>query len=717
MSGKNLQEALIRVRQHLAAGCIPEALQEYATVGERASARLQRAMSQIFTDDTIAALAMLTQNRPDSNRLSLGQGLLYLEFGHVVEAERALRELAESAHSAAALTAYAQALSHLGQIEQALASFDAALRLEPTAARCHFERGRLLSAVNRSADALLAFAAACQHAPRVPEYWLEYGNLCKALNQPTAAIQAYTQAVMLRPDFAEAYNNRATVHREHGSVADALADFDRAINCNPRHLFAYLNRGALRAEMKNLAGARSDFEMALAIAPQDPNAHYGLGEVMHQMERHEEAIRSLDAAILLADRMPVAHLSRGNALQALNRFEDAISAYADALAAEPSFIEAYINWGNALQELGRHEEAIAILDRALEQRPDYAGASWNKANSMLCLGLAKTAWQTYEERHKLRPPEQVGHSDLPLLGERSPAGQTLLLHWDQRFGDILMSLRYAPLVEQSAKRCVWQIAEPMRDLVAESYPGIEIVSPRDFSHPVDYRLPITSLPLAMGTFGASRIPDKVPYLKAEAAQILRWRNFLGQDQPKVGLVWRGQPVPPGRSITLERLEPLLQTSGVQWHSLQLGLTSEERVLLMKHRVRSFDGIIKNFHDTAAILANLDLLITIDTSVAHLAGALGRPCWVLVKYGGDWRWHLQGESSDWYPTCRIFRQSRPRDWRDPIDQVLANLQDWIAQPSEAFDGITKLKKWAATSVVEPVCFSCPPDGPRPGASGG
>lgn len=605
----------------------------------------------------------------------LADGLAFLKDGRPVEAERQLRRAATESPSADALRLHAEALLMLGRPDDALAALTAALKLFPVDGSLYHQRGCLLHQLGRLSEARQDHAAACERTVTSPQFALELGNVCKDAGDFNAAVAAYDRTIALRPDYPEAFNNRATAQRSLGRAEQALADFSQAIRLNPAHLFAYLNRAALLADLRQLDAARADFEMAIVLAPDNPHTFYGLGEVLHQQGQHLAALAALDAAALLTDRMPMVHLSRGNCLQALGEFETAIAAYRTALAIDPSFIEAFVNWGNALQELGRHTEAIAIYDQALAIRPGYHGADWNRANSLLCLGLAREHWLAYERRHQVQT-HRLGTSPAPLLGETAPDGQRLLLVWDQRFGDIIQCLRFVPEIERRARSCIWQVAKPMRNLVAASFPGINLVDDGVFPDDIDYRLPITSLPLALGVFDEARIPAAAPYLHASEERHRFWSAALPartSGKPlRVGLMWRGQPVPPGRSIPLERLEPLLRLQGLQFCALQPGTTPTEREFLRRRGVMQFGDCVKSFEDTAAIIDQLDIVVTIDTSVAHLAGALGKPAKVLLKAGGDWRWHTAGAQSAWYPSATLYRQPKPGDWSSTVATLVQDL---------------------------------------------
>lgn len=665
---KTLQEIAISLQR----GLIEQAALLLQAAYQQDSEVFKKLIKQTFSARVLESLECLADSKDTSNKRSYAIGMLYLECGYPLEAERALRQTISTENSSENKKIYATALARLGRLKDALALFDQILSVTPADGDVWFERGQLLLTVGEIKAAEQSFVKTCQLMPKNSAAWLELGNVKKILQQNEEALQAFTQAINCAPNLPEAFNNRGTIHKLLGNREEALADFTEAIRLNPQHLYAYLNRGALLLELKRLDFAQLDFERALVIAPQDSNAFHGLGEAFQQQGNYDASLINLDSAILLDNTKPVYHLSRGNCLQAMGDFELAIEAYKNALGVDPSFAEAYINWGTVLQELGRHEDAIEVLNKAIELRPNFYGAYWNKANSMLCMGLSKEAWKTYELRHKVKSPDSRKVPNLPLLEDTVPNGKKLLLQWDQRFGDIIQVLRYIPAIEKLASECIWQIAPEMLSLVQASFPDIRIVEPGLEDYGMEYQLPITSLPFVLKTFSETDIPVNVPYLSPSELVLEKWAATMPDKFPRVGLVWRGQPSPPGRSIPLAQLQSLVKIPNISFCSLQYQATPAEIVALTRHGVQHFGEVIKTFEDTAAIIRCMDLVVTVDTSVAHLAGALGIPCFVLLKFGGDWRWHLKGIDSAWYPSARIYRQTSPGDWNAVIENVIADM---------------------------------------------
>lgn len=656
------------IRDLVVQGKVEDAVSRFADCVRR---KAEKRVSSLLGATMTTALGQCT----DHSKGQFGRATLYLEGGFLGEAERCMRREVEKNPTCEALASHAAILSRMGRREESLATYDRAVAVCPDRARLQFERGQLLQSSGRLAEARSSFEQACRIDGSNAEYWLELGNVSKSLLDFEGARNAYGVAVGIRPRYADALNNRGTVHRKMGDNERALADFSAAIACDRGHLYSYLNRGSLFAASGRHDLALQDFEMALVIAPQDPNPYHGMGESLHRLGAHAEALDYFDAALSLADRMCTVHLSKGNCLRAMGQPELAIASFRRAVEIDPNYLEGYINWSVSLQDLGRHHDAIEVLDRALAISPGFNEACYNKANSMLCLGLSREAWQTYERRHHLASGARLATFGKPLLGEESPQGKVLLLQWDQRVGDIIHAMRYVPFIEQIAAKCYWQVDHQLKGLLSASHPRIQMIGLADCPADVTHRLPITSLPLALGTFDDSAVPRNVPYLTPSEQAIGSWRGRLQGDRPRVGVVWRGRPDPPGRSIPIQDFRVLFANPEIEFVSLQVDPARDELAVLNSDGVTNAASGIGTFDDTAAILSLLDLVVTIDTSVAHLSCALGRPTWILLKYGGDWRWRETGDGSVWYPTARIYRQRTFADWPAVISELSNDLQQF------------------------------------------
>ena len=535
--------------------------------------------------------------------------------------------------------------------------------------------------------------------------WQEAEALCKAMlarapghfpalrllalgsseqRRPRAALAYARRALRLRPAAVLMIVTEARSLAELGRTAEAEAAWGRAIEKKPDDPRLMFRRAHLLADLRRNAEALALYDRLLAVSPDSFAAELNRGNALRALRRIDDAIASFKRAIALKPDYALAHNNLGNALQALGDYEEAIGCYERAVAADPSYIEAVNNLGNALQALGRYEAAIAAYDRVLERKPDLSATMWNKGTTMLHLGLSREAWQLYEYRLKSDQFDRLPGLNLPLLGERSVDGQKLLVQWEARFGDVIQMLRYLPALQARAAQCWLQVAPPLRALVARSFPEARIVTAGDTGE-AEYRIPYTSLPLAMETFSESAIPSSVPYLVADPGLAEQWLQAV--PRPRVGLVWRGNPVPAHRSASLDILKPLLALSlpgpGLQWVTLQKGLKPEEREqLAAAGNVLILDDELASFDETAAIVAKLDLVISVDSAVAHLAGALGCPAWIMLKLGADWRWLSARGDTPWYPTLRLFRQQTLGDWHPVVEALCTALPHWLSDLESA-----------------------------------
>ena len=559
----------------------------------------------------------------------------------------------------------------LGDKRRAIEAFAQAVQAMPRRGDLHTMLGGLFLGVGEHRLAMQSLAQAIALNGKDWNAYFELGNAQKALGDKKAAIDAFSKSIAINPRHADSFNNRGAALQTLDADDQALADFDNAIKLNGAHLFAWLNKGVSLNKLNRQEESVKAFETALAINPSMGEAYHNLGLSLLKLERNIEALSNFEAALLVDPARTDWLLSKGNALGALFRYEEAVAAYRECIDRNPDKTDARINMAGALQELAQHEKAIAILDEGLAKRPGYPEAQWNRSNSLLAYGPSREAWEAYEQRLHLSVYEKLPEYGLPLLGTGEIRGRKLLVQWEQRFGDVLQMLRYVPEV---SKQCEahWQVAPPLLDLVKASFPDIAICRRDECPPGLDTRIAYTSLPLAMKTFAVEEIPNSTPYLRASDAARKKWAGVHEVGRPNVGIAWRGNTHPPGRSVPLEPFSALLGFPDMRFISLQVDATPEEEAVLKRHGVANLGRDIKSFDDSAALLGQLDLVITIDTAIAHLSGALGCKTFVLLKYGADWRWLLERSDSPWYPTATLFRQSSLGNWKDVVSAVKERL---------------------------------------------
>lgn len=574
----------------------------------------------------------------------------------------------------------ANALGELGRPADALAGYDRVIALKPDHADAQTRRATTLQALGRPAEALASVDRVLALRGNRADLLRLRGMLLADLQRPHEALQSYDQAVALDPRDGESFSNRGNLLRDLGRLDEALASHDRAIAARPDRAELLSNRGVTLAALRRFKEALGDYDRALSMRPDFAAAHTNRGAALREMERLDEALASYDRAIALAPGLATAHDNRGVVLRHLDRLDDSLASHDAALALEPGNAEASSNRGVTLQELQRFDEALASYDRALARGgdapgSDYREAGWNKAQLVLLRGDYARGWPLYEARRGKPEFPSVGDPAVPLWRPGMPlAGKSILVHWEQGLGDTIQFCRYVRLLRAQAGRVLFAPQRPLMGLMRGLGAGIEIVDPDDPPRDYDLRLPLLSLPLALG---GTAIPADVPYLRAEPERIDRWRARLAGDGLRVGVCWQGNrsAIDRGRSFPAAELLALSQVSGVRLISLQKGdgaaqLARLPSGLRIETLGEDFDAGPDAFLDSAAVLTMCDLVVTSDTAMAHLAGALGVNTWVVLKAVPDWRWQLERRDSPWYPTLRLFRQAARGAW-GPVFQEMAD----------------------------------------------
>jgi tetratricopeptide (TPR) repeat protein len=530
----------------------------------------------------------------------------------------------------------------------------------------HFQRGEFSEAVRQIDDAL-------KIDPNVADAHNNRGNALRRLKRPEQALEAYDRAVALKPDDAPTFNNRGTVFKELELFDEALADLDQAITLRPDFAEAFNNRGNVYKELERFDEALSDFDRAIALRADNPDAFNNRGVALKELERFEAALADFDKAISLKPDHAEAHYNHGTTLMELRRFDEALADFGKAIALRRDYAQAYYNRGTAFLALARLDEALADFERAIAFKPDYPDACWNRAFTKLLAGRYREGWREYEWRLQADPTSESrrDYQRPRWTGNRDIAGKTLLLHAEQGFGDTIMAARYVRRVIEAGARVMLAAPPPLASLLRQ-IDGAEVVTTGDALPPFDFHCPMMSLPLAFATT-LETIPASVPYLSAPPAHAEKWAQRLPKSGlPRIGIAWAGNPDfrhDRTRSVGLSRMLPLLSRTDVQFVGLQRELRDgDAEILRSTPQMENLGDALETFADTAAVVASLDLIIAIDSAMVHLAGALGKPVWILLPYSPDWRWLLDRQDSPWYPTARLFRQARIDDWEGVVEKA-------------------------------------------------
>jgi tetratricopeptide (TPR) repeat protein len=579
----------------------------------------------------LASVIALSQHRMEEGRELLG------------------RVLARDPNHVPALSTLGDALAVKGEHEGALAIFQRCVALRPLDARLHSKLGVALSELARFSE----------------------------------AEAAYRSALTLDSNLIQARFNLATALVGQRRLAEAEQTYRVVVAHDPYHASAWTNLGNLLADQNRLEEAVFAYHQALqhgldgASTPGAVAALTNLAGCLSELGRQDEAMEAGRRALALDANYAPAHTNLGMVLGAQGRFEDAVAAHRRAVAADPVYAKGHANLAVALRVIGALDESLAASHRAVALDPDDPLVRFNHAHALLMNGhlasgfeelrWGKTCRDAAERYPAFAEPEWRGDGF---------AGRTLLLYADAGLGDTLQFLRYLPMVAEKGGSVVLQVQPPLLRLVS-AQANVAVVARGAPLPRFDLHCPLIDLPRLFATT-LDTIPAAVPYLRPDAAELARWRRALDDENVlRVGVVWSGNPGHKGdrlRSIAAEQLLPRLPMTGVKLYSLQKDVRAADAPTLagLGREIVDLAPALGDFSDTAAAVAALDLVITVDTSVAHLAGALGRPVWLLLPHALDWRWLRDREDTPWYPTMRLFRQRTPRVWDDVIARVSAQL---------------------------------------------
>jgi Flp pilus assembly protein TadD len=488
----------------------------------------------------------------------------------------------------------------------------------------------------------------------------------------------YQQSLRLQPGDFQTLAMYGLLAAQSGRLERAAKLFRRAITIDGNSPLAHNNLGSVLAQLSSYEEAVASFTRAVELAPEYAEAHSSLGAALGCLKRFEEALASHERAVALHPQSAFAHSNRGNVLQQLQRHEEALMSFDISLRLSPGHADLHTNRGQCLAQMGRYADAISSFDASISLSPNSPEAHYSKGLALLMLGDLDCGWPLHEWRsHQAREmPTRAPALRCPRWrGEQSLQGKTLFIHWEQGLGDTIQFSRYARLAHERGARVVLEVQPSLAPLLRSLDAAIEIVTDLESSPNADYYCALMSLPLLFGT-NLATIPCATRYLSADRSKVARWRRELGSSSmPLVGLAWRGNTLfgsNQRRSIELSQLLRYLP-QGPRYVSLQIETSELDRAVLASDaRIRQLLQSPSDFSETAALIDCLDAVITVDTSIAHLSGALGRETWLLLQYSPDWRWLLDREDSPWYRSLRLFRQETAGNWDGPLARVEAAL---------------------------------------------
>jgi len=577
----------------------------------------------------------------------------------------------------------ANALMSLDRVEDALASYDKAIERMPDYAEAHYNRGNALKRLERTEAALASYDRAIAAKPDYAEAHGNRGVALDAVGRSEEAIESFDKAIACKPDFAEAYCNRGNAFQSLGRAEEALASYDRALAAKPDYAEAHNNRGVALNELGRGEEALESFAHAIALNRNYAEAYNNRGNALLELDRAEEALASYDKAIAIRPDYARAYNNRGNALKDLDRLEEGLASHQRAIALDPDYAEAHYNRGNSLKALDRLDEAIESYDAAVKMAPGYERAYYNRGLARLSLGRFESGWQDYEYRWQATDiASKRVDSGAPDWAGEPLSGRHILVFAEQGLGDTIQFARYLPLLRRMGAEVTFLGSKRLFRILRPLTDGIELLSELRRGRRFDVQCALMGLPRHFGA-DLTNIPAEVPYIVPEAEPAAAWARRLGAEGFKVGIAWQGNPsgaVDVGRSIPLREFRPLGEIPGLRLISLQKQHGLEQlddlpRSMTVETLGDDFDDGADAFVDTVAVMRHLDLIVTSDTAVAHIGGAMGRPTWVALKQDADWRWLRARADSPWYPTIRIFRQPRDGDWGVIFEQISADAANW------------------------------------------
>jgi tetratricopeptide (TPR) repeat protein len=669
-------------------------------------------------EEAVEHYTQVLQTAPADHIALNDRGLGYLGLGQpqlaLADFEAALRLKPESA---SALSNRGIALQQLGRGEEGLRSLEAAERLDPSNPTAQRARAQALFMAGQHADAVVAIDAALAVDPNFAPGWTLRGEAMRAQGQiasalssfgraltldPTewdaivgmaavhietgnyqAAVEAYNQAAPLRPEHADAYLGRARAARGLGNLPAALYDLDLALKYEPNNVDALILRAAIKRDMNRGPEALADCERALAIEPANWSVHNNRGVLLDEMGRPEEALCSFERSLELNPSNPDAFQNMGTALLALGRGAEAVAKCDASLLREPNNVNVLNAKGAVLVAMRRFDEALQSFDRAVVAQPASVISNFHRAFPLLSLGRYREGFDAYEWRRRGEPPIVL----LPRFTEPELAlgqdvkGKTLLLYSEQGMGDIIQFARFARMFSDKGARVVLATYPALLRVFSTLGPDIEVVPPQGPAPPFDFSCALMSAPHKLG-LTLETLPEQKPYLSPLLFNVDSWRGRLGAlPGLRVGFAWSGNPQYANdwtRSIAFEKLYAIMDVPGATFVNAQRDLRPSDEAAVAASPIVDFRTLLTDFAETAALVSELDVVVTVDTSLAHLAGAMGKPVWVLLSAVSDWRWLENRTDSPWYPTARLFRQKTLGDWTPVFAEVKTALAELAAR---------------------------------------
>jgi len=563
-----------------------------------------------------------------------------------------------------------------GQLPEAEQFYRKVLEINPSEAAALHRLSLIAYQTGRYDEALKLVTEAVKSTPTEAGFHNSMGLILEGLGRCDEAVTAYGKAVALKPGYYQAYHNVAVAMVAQGSYAAAADNCKKAISLNPGYAQAWNTMGYALEKQGKTDEAIECYRYAVNCEPDFVEPYNHLGVLLNEKLLHEQAAATLQKAIEIDPEYAEVYSNLGIALNQLERFDDAIENFRHAIRLDPNFCEAHYNLANSLRDKGLCKEAVEHYKRAIELNSDYAQAYWNLSLTLLLSGNFADGWPLYKWRRNadLRVLTNFHRSGKSRWDGSSFAGKSLFVHYEQGLGDNIQFARYLPMVKARGGTVIFQTLKPVIGLL-HGFPGIDRIVEYNPDESVSYSFDIYAslldMPQIFGTT-VETIPAVVPYIFADASKTHRWAERITEGDFKIGIAWAGSPTHGNdryRSCSLEDFARLADIAGVRLYSLQKGQAAEQIAYFADTiNVVDLGKDFADFTDTAAAVENLDVVVSVDTSVLHLAGAMGKTVWALLPFAPDWRWMLEREDSPWYPTMKLFRQQTLGQWEPVFERI-------------------------------------------------
>jgi len=679
--------------------------ESYAKEGQTAKARqLYNSVLKIFSQNQQAKKglkALQKSNAPKKNRSGLTQvqvdtvTSLY-SHGQIPESLVAIEILTKNYPNEPLLYNISGACYNLlGQFDAAVKSYKHALAINPNYAEVHFNLGVTLQKLGQLDVAVNSYEQALAIKPDYAEAYYNLGITLQKIGQLDAAVYSYSQAIAVNPNYAEAHFNLGNAYQKLGQLDAAINSYSKAVAIRANYAEAYYNLGITLQNLGQLDAAVNSFEQALAVRPDYAEVHFNLGITLQKLGQLDAAVNSFEQALAVKSDYAKAHSNLGVIFKELDQFNLAIQHQQHALKINPEFSEAHYNLGVALKDSGQHHEALRSYERALSIDPEHVDARWNLSLIQLLTENFKEGWANYEWRWLSKDHDPERHYPHSKWKGQPLKDKTLLIYTEQGVGDEVMFCSCIPdLISQAPKLIILECDHRLKPLLERSFPRVDFVikqaleTPNNFKefHSIDFQVALGTLPRILRS-DFKFFSMQQSFLKADPDLVHKWQDRFSElgTGLNIGISWRGGRIEStikSRSTPLSLWASVLK-SDANFINLQYGDYIEEI-----NQVEESIGVsindwadadpLKDLDNFAAQIAALDLIISIDNSTVHFAGALGTPVWVLLPYAAEWRWFLNRDDSPWYPSVRLFRQKNLDDWESIFEEVINSLKSHDSQ---------------------------------------